>query len=367
MKAGRALSETSLQSYFDHLWGKGTTRLVELTRFTRGVSRETWGVEIKNLDGSNRPTSLILRRPLESHGYIPRTLRFEYEIAYRLAKTDIPVAHPIRYEDDPEWAFDGREFFLREQIAGSWNVLNAVDPDPKYDAHRIALSKEMIEKLAMVHMLDWKALDFPAILEVPTSLEDSGRRAVRETYRDLAQFQYEPMPVLAEVEEWLLDNAPPAPKIVLLKGTNGLGEEVFSNNRIVALSDWEQCSLGDPAQDFARTQDLLPEIVRNGETIWSMQHALDYYRELTGITVTVAAVDYYRLIGCLDGLIAFNSALRAVVDGTEPNIRRAYYSVELSHNFNRRLLDAVYGRANQGQAFGTPDVKEGSAIVAADA
>jgi aminoglycoside phosphotransferase (APT) family kinase protein len=361
------LDEASLQAYLDHRWGKGAVRLVELTRFPRGVSRETWGFQIENLDGGNRPESLILRRPIEGSVYIPRTLRFEYEIAARLAKTDVPVAHPLWYEDDPAWMFDGREFFLREQIEGSWFVANAVDSDPQYDQHRIAVSKEMIEKLAMVHALDWQALDFDAILEVPDSLQDSGPRAIRQIYRELEEFKFEPQPVLAEVREWLLDNVPPTPKVVLLKGTNGLGEEVFRDNKIVALSDWEQCSLGDPAQDFARTQDLLPHIERDGKVIWSMQHALDYYEELTGVRVTEKAVDYYRLVGCVDGAVYFHSALQSVADGTEPNIRRAYLATELSHNFLRKLLDAVYGRDIGGEAFGTKEVKEGDAIVKADA
>jgi aminoglycoside phosphotransferase (APT) family kinase protein len=360
------LDSGSLQAYLDHRLGKAAVRVIGMTRFTRGVSRETWGIDIENLDGTNRPTALILRRALDGAAYIPRTLRFEYEIAARLAKTDVPVAHPLWYEDDPRWTFDGREFFIREQIEGSWNVPHAVDTDPRYDTHRIAISKEMIEKLAMVHSVDWEALDFGAILGIPDDLADSGPRAIRQIYDELSEFQFEPQPVLEEVREWLLDNAPPAEKIVLLKGTNGLGEEVFRDNRIVALSDWEQCSLGDAAQDFARTQDLLPDIVRDGKTVWSMQHALEYYENLTGTKVTVAAVDYYRLLGCVEGAVYFHSALRSVVDGTDPNIRRAYLATELSHNFLRKLLDAVYGRNVGGQAFGTLEAKEGAAIVAAD-
>ena len=367
MSGPLTLDRETLEAYLNRRWGSNAVRVVELVRFTRGVSRETWGFEIENLDGVDRPKSLILRRPIEGSVYIPRTLRWEYDIAALLAKTNVPIAHPLFYEDDPAYAFDGREFFIREQIQGSWNVPNAVDPDPRYDAHRIAISKEMVSKLAMVHTVDWKALGFEKLVEAPESLEDSGPRSIRQIYRELAEFQFEPQPVLAEVKEWLLDNAPKAPKIVLLKGTNGMGEEVFRDNKIVALSDWEQCSLGDPAQDFARTQDLLPHIERNGKVIWSMQHALDYYEEITGTRVTEAAVDYYRLIGCVDGAVYFHSALQSVADGSEPNIRRAYLATELSHNFLRKLLNAVYGRDIGGQAFGTLEAKEGETIVTADA
>ena len=95
------LNEENLQAYLDHRWGKGAVRLSELSRFQRGVSRETWGFRIANLDGANRPELLILRRPIEGSVYIPRSIEWEYEIAARLAKTDVPVAHPLFYEDDP--------------------------------------------------------------------------------------------------------------------------------------------------------------------------------------------------------------------------------------------------------------------------
>lgn len=361
------LDQTTLQSYFDHKLGAGAIRIRKMERFQRGVSRETWSVHVDILNGADVPPEMILRRPIEGAVYIPRTLRFEYEIASRLAKTDVPAARPLWFEEDAAWQFDGREFFIREEVEGSWSVPNVVDLDPQYDQHRIAISKEMVAKLAMVHSLDWKALDFDAILEVPDNLQDSGPRAIRQIYRELEEFKFEPQPVLAEVKEWLLDNVPPTPKMVLLKGTNGLGEEVFRDNKIVALSDWEQCSIGDPAQDFARTQDLLPHIERNGTVLWSMQHALDYYEELTGTKVTEAAVDYYRLVGCVDGAVYFHSALQSVADGSEPNIRRAYLATELSHNFLRKLLDAVYGRDIGGQAFGTQEAKEGETIATTDA
>jgi aminoglycoside phosphotransferase (APT) family kinase protein len=364
----RVLDAPNLQAYLDHLWGSNASTVLNLERFVRGISRETWGVDIRNNDGDpHRPTKLILRRDLFSRSYVPRSLRFEHDVYERLSKTEVPVARPLVYESNPQWRFDGRDFFLRERIEGSWNVPHAVDDDPIYDAHRIALSKEMIDKLALVHSVDWRALDFQKFLEVPSTLEDCAARAIRETYRDLASFQFAPMPALSEVREWMLDNAPVAPRIVLLKGTNGLGEEVFRDGKIVALSDWEQCSLGDPAQDFARTQDLIPEIVRDGRSIWGMQQALEYYRSLTGIKVNAEAVDYYRLLSCIEGVVAFHHALVAVADGSEPSVRRCYYSIELTHLFNRRLLDATLGRsAAPGNAFGTRHASAGDTIVATD-
>ena len=360
------IEPADLQAYLEHRLGAGAVKLTQLKRFQRGVSRETWGFEIENIDGVERPSKLILRRAIDGANYIPRTIRWEYEIAAKLAQTDLPVAKPLWFEDDPERTFDGRPFFVREMIDGHWNVPNFIEDDPQFDDLRIATSKEMITKLSMVHAIDWQSLKFYEVLEAPASCEDSAARAIRQIYRELEEGQFEPQPILAEVREWLLDNAPTAPKLVLLKGTNGLGEEVFKDGKIVALSDWEQCSIGDPAQDFARTQDLLPHVVRDGKVLWSMRHALNYYEELTGIHIEEATVDYYRLLGCVEGAVYFHIALQSVADGSEPNIRRSYFAVELSHSFMRKLLDATYGRDVSGEAFGTQKVKEGAAVVATE-
>ena len=47
------------------------------------------------------------------------------------------------------------------------------------------------------------------------------------------------------------------------KGTNGYGEEIFRDGRLVAMSDWELARIGDPAYDWAQIQGFVCDVVVN--------------------------------------------------------------------------------------------------------
>jgi aminoglycoside phosphotransferase (APT) family kinase protein len=111
----------------------------------------------------------------------------------------------------------------------------------------------------------------------------------------IAEYGTEPSPILAEAVASLRERDPrDTEQIVLCKGTNGLGEEVWADGRIVALSDWELAAIGDPAYDFAQCQQMIPDIVRDGRRVWGLQEALDHYASLTGVRVRPESVRFYQ-------------------------------------------------------------------------
>ena len=56
--------------------------------------------------------------------------------------------------------------------------------------------------------------------------------------------------MLTEATYWLEEGIPPArTRLGLLKGNNGIGEEIWRDGRIVAMSDWELATIGDPSFD----------------------------------------------------------------------------------------------------------------------
>src|SRR5262249_61992431 len=100
--------------------------------------------------------------------------------------------------------------------------------------------KEHLEKLALVHTLDWQAHGFDQIFEVPATPEDAGKALIHSTRALIEELTDEPSPTMVETACTLLETAPrDAPALTLCKGTNGHGEEVWHDGRIVALSDWE--------------------------------------------------------------------------------------------------------------------------------
>jgi len=308
-------------------------RVAQVTKFWRGVSRETWAIE---LAGGRR---LVIRRDLPIGSFTPTSLRFEYEVYRRLAASPVPTAQPLWYEDDPELLVDGREYYVRDHVEGSWEVAHLTDPDPRYDELRIAASKEHMQKLALVHTCDWEALRFGEIMAVPPTPAASAETMIDRLAELLASFQIEAFPAVTEGLEVLRGEAPTdVPRVSLLKGTNGIGEEVWRDGKIVAMSDWELACLGDPASDFAHVQRLKPTVRdRDGNVVWSLGHALEFYEAESGITVSMESVDYYRRLGALETVIYTHYAALPLVSGDDLLARRAWVSTEVLFEAVRRM------------------------------
>lgn len=340
-----SLDRGFLESYLRQRIDDATSVTIsDLTKFPRGVSRETWFVDcaVATLDGQTQERALVFRRDLPGGSVCPATLRFEFEIYRKLGRSAVPVAPVLWYEDDPEWLADDREFYVREHVAGTWDIPDVTNPRPEFDELRISVSKEHLRKLALVHTCDWEDLGFQEIMVVPLGTDACATTAIDRLVSDLERFQLEPFPVVEEAVGWLRENAPRrAPRISLLKGTNGLGEEVFRDGEIVAMSDWELASLGDPASDFAHIQDFLPDIVRHGEVVWGLGPALDYYAEVSGLEVSRDSIDFYRTLGALEMVVFAHNSAVPLAQGTDHLARLAWVSTEVLYWAKNLLAGAV--------------------------
>jgi aminoglycoside phosphotransferase (APT) family kinase protein len=195
--------------------------------------------------------------------------------------------------------------------------------------------------LARVHAVDWRALGLGERLAIPVDEADAARSALRHARGQFLALATEPIPLLLEAIEWMSDHAPPAGRLCLCKGTNGYGEEVFRDHRLVGLSDWEEVSIGDPAADFAFMQGFLIDIVRDGQVIWGLQAALDFYESLTGLCIAVETVRYYQLLRSLRlAIMSHNSA--AVLRRPDAHIRQGWTAAEVQH-LAKRILGSAMG------------------------
>jgi aminoglycoside phosphotransferase (APT) family kinase protein len=335
------MSREWLTAYLRHRLERAHAVVTNVVKFPRGSSRETWFVEFRD-EPAGATRKVVFRADLPSGSTIPSPLDQEYAIYEKLGRSAVPVAKVLWWEDDPRWSMDGRPFFVREQVDGSWNVPDFRNPDPQFDELRIAISKEHMRKLALVHNVDWRALGFDTILPTPSSAAVCGHNLIDAMVRRFEQFRLEAIPLFLEGAEFLRDRAPPAPRIVLCKGTNGLGEEIFQGRTIVAMSDWEEASIGDPAADFASLQDFTPEIVRDGKSIWGLEASLAYYREVSGIDLPLANVRFYQMLRALSTVEFSANAARGVTDCAEATIRQAWTATEVLH-IGKRSLGGIMG------------------------
>ncbi len=334
------LLKRPLEDYIRHRFGAEATFEKE-TRQTRGSSRATWFVDLRPQPGAPL-RSVVFRSDPPGGSTIPTSLEREYFIYDRLGRSDVPVAKTLFWEDDPKWAT--RPFYVREQIEGSWEIPHFSDPDPQYDALRIAISKEHLRKLAMVHQIDWRALGFDEHLSAPKNEAECAAHFIDMMMAQLNEFQQEPIPLIVEAVGWLKARAPVAGRISLCKGTNGLGEEVFRDGVIVALSDWEEASIGDPAADFAWLQNFIPEIERDGEKLWGLEQAVAFYREVSGIDVTVDSVRYYHEVRALSTILFGHKAAVVTHQSKGATIRQAWTGTEVVY-LGKRGLAAAMGLA----------------------
>ncbi|MET0656985.1 MAG: phosphotransferase family protein [Steroidobacteraceae bacterium] len=331
------LLRRSLPDYLKHRVGP-TAELVNATRFPRGSSRVTWFVDYR--PATDAPVrSVVFRGDPIGGSTIPSSLEQEYFMYDRLGRTAVPVAKVLWWESDPEWT--DRPFYVREQIDGSWVVPNFSDPDPKYDSLRIETSKEHMRKLALVHTVDWKKLGFDERLAAPASEAQCAAHFIDGIVSRLESYQLEPLPLVVEAVAWLKERAPVAPRISLCKGTNGLGEEVFKDGVIVAMSDWEEASIGDPAADFASLQDFVPEIERDGRKLWGLEHALEYYRSVSGIDVKADNVRFYFMVRAL-GTVQYAHRAAVITARRQADIRQLWTGTEIAF-LGKRMLAAAVG------------------------
>jgi aminoglycoside phosphotransferase (APT) family kinase protein len=317
--ATASMDEAAVVAWLEAGLGRRVDR-VSVVKFPRGVSRETWLV---SCDAGH----FTIRQDLPGGSVDPVPLRQEYEVYRRLAQPGgpVPVAKPLWYT---EVGPAGRPAYAREQVHGHWQIDGWPDP-----AVKKAAGQEHLRKLAALHTCDWRALGFGEIFEVPASPADCAPLAVEYFAREIDDHLIEPIPLVHETIAFFREAAPkyPAPRIALCKGTNGLGEEVWHDGKIVAMSDWELARLCDPAYDLAQCQDLL----------WDETEALAFYNELTGIGVTLEHVNFYRNLYSLTMFAFTNHAAKCMVQQGDRNARLCWVGTEMSHVATMRMAFAA--------------------------
>ncbi|MDE2596133.1 MAG: phosphotransferase [Sphingomonadales bacterium] len=312
-------------------------QVTEFAKFTRGTSRQTWFATWR--DGDGKTHEVVLRADHPAGAGDPTSLDQEYAVYERLGRTDIPHARTLWFENDAAAA--PRPFYLRERVAGAWQVPGYTRQDEVGAGARLAAAQEHMRALARVHDADWQAAGFGDLLGAPAGLDDAVGHYVRLQLGRLAQFGGEPQPLLCEVAEFLLGNAPEAARISLCKGTNGLGEEVFRRGRIVAMSDWEEVLVGDPASDLAMVQGFAEPIVRGGETVWDLERALEFYNAHARVPVSLGNLRFYQLARMFGRMVMFAYTTTVVQRSPRATVRQSWTATEVQHWVRRALAGAL--------------------------
>ncbi|MCG2840938.1 phosphotransferase family protein [Sandaracinobacter sp. RS1-74] len=304
------IDTASLNSYFRQHMG-GDVRVIRYKRTFPGISRETFLVWTEE---SGAEGGYVFRTDALGGPICPVPLEYEYRIIKGLHATVVPVAEPLWFEAAPAIT-DGRPVMVRRMVDGSNDLPGLYDEGAEAAARRQRIAFEHAEKLAALHTLDLDATGFSAFVDMPASAADCARADFDRWMRIFHEVRTDPFPLLTEAAFWLREHLPTtAPRISLCKGNNGMGEEIWKEDRIVALSDWELAFAGDPAQDWALSQGML--------TLGDAEQTLRHYENAAGFTIDRSSLDFYRVWEVWKAVPTLNNGLRPFLSGENPRVPR---------------------------------------------
>jgi aminoglycoside phosphotransferase (APT) family kinase protein len=196
-------------------------------------------------DGERR---FVVRRPPLAH-VLPTAhdMAREYRVLAALQGTGIPVPHVIALcEDD---SVIGARFYVMEWIDGHV-VRDALPPEfPDTNETRHAMSAALIETLLQLHRIEPDAV----------GLGDFGHpdgflaRQVRRWWQQWEASKTRDLASIEELNRRLNETVPVPSASGIVHGDYRLDNVMFAHAdpaRIVAVIDWEMCTIGDPLCDL---------------------------------------------------------------------------------------------------------------------
>lgn len=193
----------------------------------------------------------VLRRPPLGH-VLPTAhdMSREFRVLSGLHGTGVPAPRAIALCEDSE--VNGAPFYVMDYHDG---VIIADDLPPGYAdtfEARQAISRGLIETLVKLHAVDYNAV----------GLSDFGRpegyleRQVRRWSEQWDRSETRPIPEIREVIRRLRNAIPESPPPTIVHGDYRLGNMILDRDdpgRVIAILDWEMCTLGDPLSDLGYT------------------------------------------------------------------------------------------------------------------
>ena len=236
----------------------------------------------------------VLRRPplghiLESAHDMGR----EHRIISALAATDVPV--PATFGLCEDKGVNGQPFYLMDFVEGVVpHDVEAAAPIPA--AERRSAGEHIIEVLATLHLVNPDDIGLGNLARKEAYLQ---RQLKRWTQQWEATKTHE-IPEMEESARLLHLNMPEQVGSAIVHGDYRIGNMMIRDGRMVALLDWELCTLGDPLADLGYllnnwSQQGEPGAEANATSIGGFpdrDYLCEVYERRAGRDLN--RIDYYR-------------------------------------------------------------------------
>lgn len=237
IRAGHEFDQQSLERYMNSNV-EGFRRPCSIQQFEGGQSNPTFLIE--------SPDKRFVLRKQPPGNLLPSAHQVdrEHRVMKSLFSSDVPVPQMYALCEDTEVI--GTKFYVMEMVEGRLYTTTAL-PDLTKD-ERKSVYLDMARILASLHAVDPSSV----------GLADFGRpgnyfaRQVARWSRQYVASQTETIDAMDALMQWLPDNLPDETPPRIVHGDYRMGNVLLdeSDPKVVAVLDWELCTLGDGMADL---------------------------------------------------------------------------------------------------------------------
>ncbi len=245
----------------------------------------------------------------------------EFRVIDCLYRAGFPVPRAFAQSDDT--SIVGTMFYIMEMVEG--RILWDLSLPGHTPAERGAIYDAMVQTLAHLQRLD----------HIKVGLDGFGKtsdymaRQIHRWSKIYVASETTPIPLMDKLNEWLPKNIPASSDTCIIHGDYRLDNMILhpTEQRVIAVLDWELSTLGDPLGDF--TYHMAPWVIPPIDERVSSLEGLDLaalgiptqaqylarYCELTG-RKEIAHMDFYNAYTVWRLAAIYQGIIKRVQDGT---------------------------------------------------
>jgi aminoglycoside phosphotransferase (APT) family kinase protein len=284
-------------------------RIAGLRRTSVGYSRENWVFDATWHEGGRARTGAFIARRDPSGSVLETDRRLEFGILDALKDCAVPVPR-VRWLD-ADGARLGRPSIVMDLADGvcDYMALNGSRPLER----RVAIAHRLYDRLADIHLLDWRTLGLGEILEDPGSLASVA--ALDHWEAELRRVQLEPEPELELVIAWLRRHAPDSTVTTLVHGDFKPGNVLMQGDEVTLVLDWETAHLGDPLEDIGWVTNPLRAGEHRIVGSWEPADLIERWSARTGFAADSAAIRWWNILANFKQAMTVLTGKHAFADG----------------------------------------------------
>jgi aminoglycoside phosphotransferase (APT) family kinase protein len=255
----------------------------------------------------------VLRRPPLGHVLATaHDMSREHNIISALGPTDVPVAPALGLCTDD--SVNGSPFYVMDFVDGrvlrDAAAARAITPAARRNA-----SISIADTLAGIHAVDPDAVGLGEL----GKKEGYIARQLKRWYSQFQQSQTRELPAVDQVHDALAARIPDQGRASIVHGDYRLDNCMTDDDgNVIAVLDWEICTLGDPLADvgllmvyWTEASDAAPMLLTAPTTVegfLSRKEVLDRYAEVSGRDLSqidfYIAFGYWKLACIVEGVYA---------------------------------------------------------------